>query len=178
MASSVNSNLHEWPWMRIAKSYVGTREIPGPKHDPTIMGFVRALGGKIASWVITDETPWCASYVNAVLQEAGVPMSAKPGSADLLRAKAFSAYGTQLDEPSYGCLLVFDRAGGGHVGFYVGETLKHYRVLGGNQSDSVNESWLDKTRCIAIRWPATVQTPITRRVWLRPTGEPISENER
>jgi len=165
-------------WLPIARRYLGTTEIPGPTHDPTILGFIRALGGKLASWVATDETPWCASYANAVLQEAGLPMSAKPGSADLLRAKSFLTYGTALSEPALGCVLVFDRAGGGHVGFYVGETLHAFRVLGGNQADSVSETWIARDRCRAYRWPPGVPPPTIGRKFLRPDAQPVSQNER
>jgi uncharacterized protein (TIGR02594 family) len=172
-------------WLAIARRYLGVREIPGPKADPTILGFARRMGGWVASWYQTDATPWCALYANAVLQEAGLPMSAKPGSADLLRAKSFLTYGTVLAEPALGCLLVFDRAGGGHVGFYTGETLKAFRVLGGNTSDEVREAWLSKDRIcrdgsgevIGYRWPPGVPPPTVGRKFLRPTGESLSKDE-
>jgi uncharacterized protein (TIGR02594 family) len=165
-------------WLAVARKYIGTREIPGPKHDPTIMGWVRALGGTLAGWITSDEHPWCATFVNAVLQEAGLPMSATAGSAHLLRAKSFLTYGTALTEPAVGCLLVFERTGGGHVGFYVGETLKAFRVLGGNQQDMVNETWIAKERCRAYRWPPGVPLPTVGRKFLRPDGESLSLNER
>ena len=165
-------------WLPIARKYLGVAEIPGPKNDPTILGWVRALGGSIAGWVTTDQTPWCATFANAVLQQAGLPMSAKPGSVDLLRAKSFLSYGTALTEPAVGCIMVFARAGGGHVGFYTGETLKAYRVLGGNTLDSVREAWLAKDRCLALRWPPNVPPPVVGRKWLRPTGESMSLNEK
>ena len=165
-------------WLAIARRYLGTREIPGPKSDPTILGWVRALGGTLAGWVTSDATPWCATFANAVLQEAGLPMSAKAGSADLLRAKSFLAYGTELTTPALGCIVVFARQGGGHVGFYLGETLKAYRILGGNQQDMVNETWLAQNRAIAFRWPPGVSPPTIGRKFLRPDGEPLSINER
>lgn len=28
-------------WLTIARSYIGVREIKGPKHNPTIMGWLR-----------------------------------------------------------------------------------------------------------------------------------------
>lgn len=164
-------------WLAVARKYIGVREVPGPKADPTILGWARAMGGWVASWFKTDETPWCAMFVNAVLQEAGYPMSAKSGSPDLVRARSFQTYGTALNEPAYGCILVFARTGGGHVGFYVGETLKAYRVLGGNQADSVNETWIAKDRCLAYRWPPGAPKPIVGRRSLRPDGQPLSVNE-
>lgn len=162
-------------WLALARRYIGVREIPGPAASPTILGWARSLGGWIASWYRDDATPWCALFVNAVLQEAGLPLSGT--GAALVRAKAFLTYGTPLEVPSVGCIMVFERTGGGHVGFYVGETLKAYRILGGNQGDSVSESWLAKERCIAMRWPPGVPPPSVGRKFLRPDAHPLSTNE-
>jgi len=64
-----------------------------------------------------------------------------------MRAKAWSDYGSLLrrDRVAPGAILVFDRAGGGHVGFYVGEDTGHYYVLGGNQGNAVNIMKLGKS---------------------------------
>lgn len=164
-------------WLLIARRYIGVEEVPGPKGHPTILQWARSMGGWVAGFFRDDQTPWCALYLNAVLQEAGLPLSAPLGSADLLRAKSFMAYGTPLTEPCRGAILVFERPGGGHVGICEGETLKAYRVLGGNQSDRVGLTWIAKNRCVAIRWPSLSVTPGSR-YWLRPDGESLSTNER
>jgi len=53
------------------------------------------------------------------------------------------------------------RASGlGHVGFYAGEDASAYRILGGNQSDSVSVAWVTKDRLVSARWPATVPAPM------------------
>lgn len=161
-------------WLAIARSYLGVKEIPGPASNPTILGWAKALGGWVASWYRNDDTPWCALFVWHCLQRAGLPIGT---GAELVRAKAFLTYGLPLEEPALGCLLVFDRAGGGHVGFYTGETAKAFRVLGGNQANSVNETWIAKSRCLAYRWPSQTLPEPPLRVWLSPTGAPLSENE-
>ena len=74
-------------------------------------------------------------------------------------------------------MLVFDRAGGGHVGFYVGEDLTSYDVLGGNQGDRVSIMRLEKSRCVARRWPtgrAVVGKPMMMKAI---AGIPLSSNE-
>lgn len=74
-------------------------------------------------------------------------------------------------------MLVFDRAGGGHVGFYVGEDLTSYHVLGGNQGDRVSIMRLEKSRCVARRWPtgrAVVGKPMMMKAI---AGIPLSSNE-
>jgi uncharacterized protein (TIGR02594 family) len=163
--------------MAVARRYVGVTEVPGPKADPTILGWARRLGGFVASFVKDDLTPWCAIALNGILDEAGLPLSAPRGSADLMRAKSFETYGTPLEVPALGAILVFTRPGGGHCGIYVGESLKAYRVLGGNQSNMFNEMWLAKDRCTAIRWP-DLSVPPGSHVWLRPDLSPLSLNER
>ena len=133
-------------WLTIAKSYQGVREIAGPRHHPTIMGWLRRLG----SWIKDDETPWCGTFVAAVMQEAGLPFPR-----EFPRAKAWADYGANL-RPSHlapGAILVFSRNGGGHVGYYVGEDATAYHVLGANQSNAVNVMRIAKARCIATRWP-------------------------
>ncbi len=85
-------------------------------------------------------------------------------------------FGVALTTPTLGCILVFQRPGGGHVGFYVGETATHYRVLGGNQSDRVTDSALiAKERCKGFRWPATAPLPTTGRTQV--SGGTVSHNE-
>jgi uncharacterized protein (TIGR02594 family) len=133
-------------WLTIAESHIGTREIAGPKHNAKIIGWLQ----KLKSWIKDDETPWCGTFCAAVMQEAGLPYPK-----EFPRAKAWSDYGANLrtSHVAPGAILVFSRDGGGHVGFYVGEDVTAYHVLGGNQSNAVNVTRILKNRCIAIRWP-------------------------
>lgn len=138
--------MSEPRWLTIAKGYQGVREIAGPKHSPTIMGWLRRLG----SWIKDDETPWCGTFCAAVMHEAGLPYPR-----EYPRARAWADYGARLQTHvlAPGAILVFSRNGGGHVGFYVGEDATAYHVLGGNQANAVNIMRIAKARCIATRWP-------------------------
>jgi uncharacterized protein (TIGR02594 family) len=156
-------------WLGIARKYIGVREVPGPQHNQTIMGWLRKLG----SWIKDDETPWCGSFCAAVMQEAGLPYpNVYP------RAKAWAEYGSRLQPHliAPGAILVFAREGGGHVGFYVAEDATHYHVLGGNQGNSVSVTRIAKARMIASRWPKG--EPVRDKpVWVKANGLPVSENE-
>lgn len=169
MSGGMNS---EPRWLTIARGYIGVREIKGPKHNPTIMGWLNRLG----SWVQDDETPWCGTFAAAVMQEAGLPYPVR-----YLAARSWATYGSNLRTTHLapGAILVFSRPGlpgSGHVGFYDGETETAYRVLGANQSDSVNNSaFIAKTRLIAARWPKG-EPVISGPVRLAANGE-ISRNE-
>ena len=154
-------------WLKIAETYTGLAEIRGPKHNKTILGWLE----KLNAWWRDDETPWCGVFVAHCIDEAALPIPKY-----YMRAKAWADYGSllQRDRLAPGAILVFDRAGGGHVGFYVGEDAGHYFVLGGNQGNAVNLMKLGKTRLTASRWPKG-EPVIGKPVYLR--GGKVSTDE-
>lgn len=136
------------PWMAIAAQYLGLRETPGPASNPTILGWAKALGVRVLGIAYgSDAVPWCGLFVAQVMTEAGF----KP-PAIAVRARAWSTWGEPC-EPCEGAILVFERAGGGHVGFYVAERSNAFRVRGGNQGDAVSDAWIPRDRLVASRWP-------------------------
>lgn len=168
--------MQELQWIKIARSYIGTREIPGAKHNPTIMKWLR----KLNSWINDDETPWCGTFVGAVLQEAN-----RYVIKDFFRALSWLNGGVRLSRPAYGCLVIFYRKGGGHVGFCVGEdNLGRLMILGGNQGNAVNIKPFNKDRVVAYIWPADpdgkAKVPAHDRFnlpKLNAFGQPASDNE-
>jgi uncharacterized protein (TIGR02594 family) len=136
-------------WLLRANQYVGLKEVPGPKHNPTILKWLNQLG----AWWREDETPWCGTFVAACMEEAGLPKAK-----DWFRAKAWMKWGVPVTA-RVGAVAVFDRQGGGHVGFVVGETAYHYAVLGGNQGNMVNVIGMPKNRLVGFRWPAGDTSP-------------------
>lgn len=140
--------LPELPWIAEARKHIGQKEIKGAKHNPFIVGMWSAIG---APWFTDDETPWCGAFTGYCTSKTGlgVPKNAA-------RAKAWADFGVKLNAPAYGCIVVFERAGGGHVGFVVGQDQHgNLMVLGGNQSDMIKISPFSKDRVIAYRWPST-----------------------
>lgn len=167
-------------WMPYARSLIGVREIKGPRHSPTIMGWIKALGARqLGITVTSDETPWCGTYVAHVLTSRGIALKHRETGKPIIavRAKAWLDWGRVLVGPRYGCVMVFDRAGGGHVAFYVGEDRTHYHVLGGNQGNAVNIMRLEKSRMVGMRWPDGPPLPPVKRIILSPNGAPVSGNE-
>lgn len=159
--------MSEPSWLKIARSYEGLKEIPGPRHNQTIIRWL----GKLKAWWSDDETPWCGVFVAHCMQESWLPFPKF-----YMRAKAWSDYGSLLrrDRLAPGAILVFDRAGGGHVGFYLGEDAGHYFVLGGNQGNAVNVMKLGKSRLVASRWPKG-EPVIGKPVYMN--GGSVSTNE-
>ncbi|MDF0540771.1 TIGR02594 family protein [Sphingobium sp. H39-3-25] len=169
-------NMIEPAWLMAARKKVGTREVPGAGNSATIMGWAKAIGVRILGILYNaDSVPWCGLFVCACLKEAGVDLGLmKVG----VRASAWATWGANLaaERLSPGAILVFERAGGGHVAFYVGEDASCYHVLGGNQGDAVTIMRIEKGRCIARRWP--IGWPVYGKpVQLTAGGVPVSRNE-
>lgn len=167
--------MAEPTWYTEAKRHVGLREIPGPKHNATILGWAKRMGAKVLGInVVDDETPWCGTFVAHCITSVGL----RPAPI-AVRAKSWLSWGRELNAPRLGCILVFDREGGGHVGFYVGEDNTAYHVLGGNQSNSVNVTRLDKGRLAkgGMRWPAEVTLPPAKIIRRSPGNLSLSKNE-
>lgn len=156
-------------WLKIARSYIGVREVVGAKHNPLILGWL----SKLKAWWREDETPWCGTFVANVMHEAGLPVPR-----DWFRAKSWAEYGQRLrpERLAPGAILVFAREGGGHVGLYLGEDATSYLVLGGNQGNAVSTVMIAKSRCIATRWPAG-EPVIGSPVWPKMAGGKFSTNE-
>lgn len=135
-------------WLTEARKHIGTREIPGPKHEPKILAWWKAIkrGG-----IKTDEVPWCAAFVGGCLETVGI-ISSRYES-----AKSYLTWGVPLNYPVPGCIAVLTRVGGGHVGFVVGVDAKgRVMLLGGNQGDKVNIAPFDESRVAGYRWPQAV----------------------
>ena len=103
-------------------------------------------------------TEWCAAFVNAVLQESGMQNLHDIDHIAPLMARSFLDWGEEVDQPKPGDIVIFPRGNSdwkGHVGFYVGTTekngKKYYRILGGNQNDSVSIDLYRANQALGIR---------------------------
>jgi uncharacterized protein (TIGR02594 family) len=124
----------------------GVHEIHGPKHSPRVLEYHQATTFKAE----TDEVPWCSSFVNWCMREAGIEGTQSAA------ARSWLTWGEGLDAPRYGCVTVLSRGSNpmqGHVGFYVGERPDAVLVLAGNQGDAVSIAAFNRARILAYRWP-------------------------
>lgn len=137
-------------WVQAALAELGQREVRGVEHNPRIVEYHRRTSLRAQ----TDEVAWCASFVNWVLFQVGLP------GTNSAAARSFETYGVKVDKPITGCIVVLARSGGGHVGFYMGERDGKLLVLGGNQSNSVSIALYDRAQLLCYRWPAQVALPV------------------
>jgi uncharacterized protein (TIGR02594 family) len=145
-ASGASAPTTDPAWLKTARGYVGLREIVGPKHNPAIVDLWRKA--QVAG-VDSDEVPWCAAFVSAVFEEAGI-RSARTGW-----ARAYLNWGRRIGAPAVGAVVVFERGpNAGHVGFVVGQDgAGRIMVLGGNQSNAVTVAAFERGRVLGYRWP-------------------------
>lgn len=137
--------ISEPKWVELGRLMIGVSEIKGVTHRPEILQMWKDIkrGG-----IKDDETPWCAAFVGAMLERAGVT------SSRFESAKSYEKWGQQVASPCVGSIAVFSRTGGGHVGFVVGEDESgQLLVLGGNQSDKVCIRAFPMSRVTALRYP-------------------------
>lgn len=140
-----------YPWIEEAKKHIGQREIPGKAENPWIVGLWKAIkrGG-----IKSEEVPWCAAYVGACLERVGIV------STRFESARSYATWGQHMERPAVGCIVVFSRQGGGHVGFLLGQRNDGQLViLGGNQGNAVSIASFPRTRVIAYRWPLITPLP-------------------
>jgi uncharacterized protein (TIGR02594 family) len=142
------------PWLEIARTYVGVREIPGPQHNPVIARWLHGL----KAWWQDDETPWCGTFVAACLQQSGHPVARH-----WMRARAWLEWGLPINVGALGAVAVIKRGDNpqqGHVGFVVGWSADgRLLLLGGNQSDEVNVRGFAPDRLLGYRWPLGYPAP-------------------
>ncbi len=144
----------ESPWFAHAVNQLGVSEYAGDEHNPTILGWFE----KIASpWFVTDETPWCAAFVGAMLEDAGID------STKSARARSYENWGDECGELP-GSIAVLSRGNNpkqGHVGFVVAvdEADGMICLLGGNQGDAVSMDWFPLRRVVTCRWPTGCARP-------------------
>ena len=131
--------------MPVAQAAMGVKEFKG-SENPVILEYFDAVGH---GWVADDETPWCAAFVGACLEEVGVK------STGSLAARSYLKWGKKTDKPEYGDIVVLWRGSKkswqGHVGFYVKSDAKYIYILGGNQRNAVNVSRYPKSRLLSYR---------------------------
>jgi uncharacterized protein (TIGR02594 family) len=156
-AGEVAGEAFTLEWMKIAIAEFGVHEYSKEgKHNKRILEYhaTTTLGAK------TDEIPWCSSFVNWVMIQAGFR-----GTNDAL-AKSWIDWGIDLKTPRKGAIVVIKRKGkkldratgsstGFHVAFLESVTKSKIRLLGGNQGNRVKYSnyYFDSYEVQDYRWP-------------------------
>jgi len=145
--------MRQPPWLVHAWAELGQREIAGPRSNPRIVDYIRRSGHPSLA---DDSTAWCAAFVGACLERAGIS-----GTGSLM-ARSYLDWGLATVEPEPGTIAVLSRGPDprfGHVGFVVGLTEANVILLGGNQSDAVTVEAFPLGRLLALRRPSEQSNP-------------------
>lgn len=162
----------------------GDMEVPWLDEATHIMGLHEARDrsqlvkwfDKSVSWFDPREVPWCGAFVATAFRkwDPDIEIPENP-----LLARNWDRFG-QACAPQFGAVMRFWRGSPsslyGHVAFYVGESPDAYRVRGGNQRNTVNDTWIAKDRLVQSRWAHEHPQP-RRRVFLNSKGARLSTNE-
>lgn len=155
-----------------ALKLVGTVEVAGSGNSPKIMAWAKETGLDRGGYT-ADSVPWCGLFMAVVAKRAGYAVPAHP-----LWALNWQNFGKRAAQPCLGDVLVFVRPSGGHVGLYIAEDRDAYHVLGGNQSDAVNFTRVDKSRLKGVRSPLfKVGRPASSRPYIVAATGTLSVNE-
>ena len=162
--------------IQVAIREIGVAEIVGKGSSDRIMRWrdvLKASGANVAGFS-DDDIPWCGLFVAYVCHASGKEVAKDP-----LWAKNWAKYGTKVDKPCLGDILVYERpGGGGHVEFYIAETEDLYIGIGGNKTNRVKISPIEKSRCIAVRRVKMSVAPASMRpFYLTRVGEAPTTNE-
>ena len=131
-----------------AKPYAGLHERENREYLTEILG------------VDPVRTEWCAAFVNAMLEQDGVPSLNTVDHPHPLLARSFLDHGSPINpqDVEYGDLIIFPRGNQGwqgHVGFYVQTQVhngkEYWLILGGNQDNKVRYDLYPANRVIGIR---------------------------
>jgi uncharacterized protein (TIGR02594 family) len=138
-------------WIDEARKHIGKREIKGVASNLWIkaMWFNLKAGWLWNTKKDDSELPWCGLFTGHCLDVYGYAIPK-----EFYRALDWLKWGVDIGAPCYGCVVVFTRNGGGHVGFVVGMDKKgRLMVLGGNQKDAVTIAPFDIERVSGYRMP-------------------------
>lgn len=138
-------------WIWSAKKELGVREFISGKN-PKIQEYHAAAGNP--QW--DQDVSWCSSFMCYIMKKAGylIPRSKPSLARSWLTTQGYK----KLDEPKYGCIVVYDNPdtsskSDGHVGFYISHTDKNVLTLGGNQSNQVCYKEYKKQNVLGYLWP-------------------------
>jgi uncharacterized protein (TIGR02594 family) len=158
-------------WLDAAYQDLGMLESPGRQHNMAIVRMWEAIKAPFRD----DETPWCAAFVGAKLEQCGIRSTRSAA------ARSYLKWGIPV-AVAPGVIAVFSRPGSswsGHVGFVVGRNeAGNLLVLGGNQGNRVSVAPFAVDRLLDCRWP---EEYFDRYAWRQlPTlhaGGELSRNE-
>lgn len=156
------------PWVLEARRKIGLHEV---RDNKTLREWLKSDGNTLGD---PAKLPWCGDFVETVIAKA---LPREILVTNPYWALNWTKFGVAIDKVALGAIAAFSRPGGGHVGLIVGHDKTYYHVLGGNQSNAVTISKIEKTRRAgSLRWPASYPLP-TKGLAMSTINATITTNE-
>ena len=144
----------------IARSYIGTKEGPGPADNPIIIEMYASVGH---THVEHDSVAWCAAFVGHCLERAGIRSTRK------LTSRSYLEWGIPIEvvDAQQGDIGVIPRGSSrwqGHV-FFIDRIEGHWVWgLGGNQNDAVSVKRYPVSKLLGVRRAGDVAPQVAMSV--------------
>jgi len=127
-------------WLTTAKSSVGV------VSRDKVLEYEETTDGGNAD----DDIQWASSFVKWCIKNSGV------NTAKITNlSKSFLDWGTVIDEPRLGCIVVLESGGkpwSGHVGFWFGEKNGRTLILGANKNNTIDVTPYEMSAILGYRW--------------------------
>lgn len=170
------------PWVNELGRYMGLHEV----RDKGILSrWLKSDGGTLGD---PSKLPWCGDAMHTAIRLT-LPDEPFPGplGENPYWARNWVYLGHE-HELALGVMVVSKRGSGGHISTAVGydPQRRRIRVRGGNQSNTINDTWIDEGRTLGLRGPKRAEgyrKPATYGKALPPipimnsAGQVISRNE-
>lgn len=159
--------------------YLGVKEFPGVANNPIIMDMAEGLN---VDNIFLDDTKqaWCALFINHLIRVTGKPLvDIKKDKFNYLRAKWLLNWGNPVPAGNemLGDIGVFDRDAGGHVGIIIAESHNTFVILGGNQSNTVSFTEMQRSRFLGARRYYATAPPASVKKYIVAASGNVSMNE-
>lgn len=158
-------------WLDEARKHIGQKEVKGKASNDWIV----KLWSLKDKWLGSDDSvvAWCGAFMRFVFDSVGITTPKT-----YYRAKDWLKWGQTITKPCVGCVVIFERKNGGHVGLVIGQDLKrNLLVLGGNQGDSVSIASFDRNRVAGYRFPPNQTIPTDYNLPVLDINAKLSTNE-
>lgn len=156
------------PWYAAAEKDIGFHEIG---ENRGIEKFI--IASKVGSVQDYLGQPYCAIWVNAKLEDAGIPGS----RSGMARSFEHNDNFVRLSAPALGAIVTNWRgspsSGQGHVFFYDGENSSGVRGIGANEDDQIKRSFHPRERITGYWWPKSVPLPKVGKIIVGAGGDVV-----
>lgn len=140
--------------LQIALAEKGVKELPGPSNNQRILHYSKVAG---LDWVTSEDTSWCGiflAYCVCQLPEFMRPEWPKEKAATARQWLNHGVY-VPIEKARPGDIVIFWRESPsswkGHVAIYLDHNELEIKCFGGNQNNSVSQTYYDRDRLLGVR---------------------------